>query len=280
MQKLNFSVAIHAPVEKVWWTLWNDPSYRQWASVFYEGSFAVSDWKQGSKVHFLSPEGGGMFSVIDEMIPNEVMTFRHLGFVKDFMEQPVDEATTQWSGAIEKYVLTQNNGLTTLRVELDTVESHADYFQDSFPKSLERVKQLAENFALIVTATVKTPIEKVWACWNEPEHITKWCQASDDWHAPYAENDLSVGGKFKTTMAAKDGSVSFDFEGTYTNIEPLQTIGYTITDGRKVKISFSDLGGETRVIETFEPESTHSWEMQQAGWQAILDNFRQYTEAT
>jgi uncharacterized protein YndB with AHSA1/START domain len=130
-----------------------------------------------------------------------------------------------------------------------------------------------------VETVVKTPIEKAWKFWNDPKHITKWYYASDDWHAPYAENDLRVNGKFKTTMSAKDGSFSFDFEGTYTAIQENKLIEFTIADGRKVKITFSDLGKETKVVETFETENTNPVEMQRGGWQAILNNFKKYTEA-
>jgi uncharacterized protein YndB with AHSA1/START domain len=133
--------------------------------------------------------------------------------------------------------------------------------------------------AITVERTIKAPIEKVWKYWTEPKHITQWCNASDDWHAPYADNDLRVGGKFKTTMAAKDGSVSFDFEGVYTNIHEYKVIEYTIMDGRKVKITFSSQGNATKVIETFEMENINPHEMQRGGWQAILDNFTKYTEA-
>lgn len=133
--------------------------------------------------------------------------------------------------------------------------------------------------AITVETTVKAPVEKVWKYWTEPKHITRWCNASDDWHSPYAENDLRVDGKFKTTMAAKDGSESFDFEGVYTNIQQNKIIEYTIGDGRKVKITFSGQGDQTKVVETFDPESTNPIEMQRGGWQAILDNFKKYTEA-
>src|SRR5688572_3590429 len=105
-----------------------------------------------------------------------------------------------------------------------------------------------EKTAITVETTVKAPIEKVWESWNEPKHITQWCQASDDWHAPYSENDLRAGGKIKTTMAAKDGSMSFDFEGTYSKVEKHKVIEYTIADGRKVKITFSPNGNETKVV--------------------------------
>ena len=132
---------------------------------------------------------------------------------------------------------------------------------------------------LTVETVVKAPVEKVWKYWSEPDHITKWCYASDDWHAPYSENDLREGGKQKTRMAAKDGSMSFDFEGLYTKVDLHKKIEYTITDGRKVSVIFSSNGNETKVTETFEAEGTHPTEMQRAGWQAILDNFKKYTEA-
>jgi uncharacterized protein YndB with AHSA1/START domain len=139
--------------------------------------------------------------------------------------------------------------------------------------------ETANKTAITVEATVNAPVEKVWKFWNEPAHITKWAFASDEWHAPYAENDLKVDGKFKTTMAAKDGSFSFDFGGVYTNVQPLKEIEYTIEDGRKVKITFTASGKETKVTETFEAEGMNSVDMQRAGWQAILDNFKKYTES-
>ena len=132
---------------------------------------------------------------------------------------------------------------------------------------------------ITVEALINAPVEKVWEYWTEPKHITQWCQASDDWHAPYADNDVTVGGQFKTTMAAKDGSFSFDFGGEYTNIEKYKTIEYVMSDGRRAKIVFNNDGGQTKVVETFDPENTNPIEMQQAGWQAILDNFKKYTEA-
>lgn len=131
---------------------------------------------------------------------------------------------------------------------------------------------------ITVQAMINAPVEKVWQYWNEPQHITKWCQASDDWHAPYAENDLKTGGSFKTTMAAKDGSFSFDFGGKYDAVEENKLIEYTMEDGRKVSIRFTEDNNTTNVIETFDPEQTHSLEMQQQGWQAILNSFKNYVE--
>lgn len=136
-----------------------------------------------------------------------------------------------------------------------------------------------QKTSITVEATINAPVEKVWKFWSEPRHITQWCAASDDWHAPYAENDLRKGGKFKTTMAAKDGSFSFDFEGVYSEVEPNKTIEYSMSDGRKVKIDFSAISNSTKVTETFEAETENPVEMQRGGWQAILDNFKKHVEA-
>jgi uncharacterized protein YndB with AHSA1/START domain len=145
-------------------------------------------------------------------------------------------------------------------------------------KQKQKIMETAAKTTITVEATVKAPIEKVWKLWSEPKHIRQWCQASPDWHAPYAENDLRTGGKFKTTMAAKDGSVSFDFEGIYSNVQVNKRIEYSTGYGRKVSIQFSSKGNETHVSETFETESENPLEMQRGGWQAILDSFRNYVE--
>ena len=129
-----------------------------------------------------------------------------------------------------------------------------------------------------VETTVNAPVEKVWKYWNEPEHITQWAFASDEWHAPYADNDIRTGGKFKTTMAAKDGSFSFDFEGVYSNVQQNRIIEYGLEDGRTVKVEFTTEGNKTKVVETFDPETQNPIGMQRGGWQAILDNFRKHAE--
>jgi uncharacterized protein YndB with AHSA1/START domain len=131
---------------------------------------------------------------------------------------------------------------------------------------------------ITVKTAVNASIEKVWECWTTPQHIMKWNNASDDWHTPYAENDLKVGGKFKYTMASRDGTMSFDFEGEYTLVEEYKAIEYVIADGRKVKISFEVTSNRVEVIESFDPETENPKEMQRGGWQAILDNFKKYVE--
>jgi uncharacterized protein YndB with AHSA1/START domain len=132
---------------------------------------------------------------------------------------------------------------------------------------------------ITVETTVNAPVEKVWKCWTAPEHIVQWNNASDDWFTPRAENDLRVGGKFLSRMEARDGSFGFDFEGEYTSVKENQLIEYSIADGRKVAITFTCVGDETKVVESFEAEGTHAEDMQRQGWQAILGNFKKHVEA-
>ena len=130
-----------------------------------------------------------------------------------------------------------------------------------------------------IEALVHAPVEKVWAAWTEPQHITNWSFASDDWHAPHAENDLRVDGRFSTTMAAKDGSFSFDFGGVYTEVKPLESIKYTMDDGRVSDITFTQQGNATYIVQNIEAETENPVELQQGGWQAILNNFKKYVES-
>ena len=135
-----------------------------------------------------------------------------------------------------------------------------------------------DRTVITVEATVNAPTEKVWDIWTSPEHITKWNNASADWHTPTATNDLKTGGKFVYRMEAKDGSMGFDFNGIYDEIRPFEYIEYTMSDDRKVKVKFESQGNQTHIIESFEAESQHPLEMQRDGWQAILNNFKTYTE--
>ncbi len=141
-------------------------------------------------------------------------------------------------------------------------------------------KAQTQTQTITVENTVNAPIEKVWRFWTEPEHIKKWNNASEDWHTPHAENDLRVGGKFVSRMEAKDGSFGFDFGGVYDAVEENKYIEYRLDDERKVKIFFTPGENETKVVETFEAENTYPIEMQRDGWQAILNNFKKYTETT
>lgn len=133
--------------------------------------------------------------------------------------------------------------------------------------------------SITVKVRVNAPITKVWKHWTAPESIVRWNNASGDWHTPRAENDLRAGGKFLSRMEAKDGSMGFDFFGIYDKVIVNKQIEYTLGDGRKVKITFTAQDNETEVVETFETENTNPIELQRAGWQSILNNFKQYSES-
>ena len=132
--------------------------------------------------------------------------------------------------------------------------------------------------SITIAATIIAPVERVWECWTGPEHVTGWNFASDDWHCPSARNDVRVGGVCSNRMEAKDGSFGFDMEYVYTAVEPLKTLGYELLDGRKVLTTFDSDGDTTRVTTVFEPEAENPADMQRDGWQAILNNFKAYTE--
>lgn len=147
-------------------------------------------------------------------------------------------------------------------------------------QSTYKLMSSQERPVITIESTVNAPVQRVWESWTNPEHITKWNAASDDWHAPWAENDLRVGGQLKCRMEAKDGTMGFEFAGTYDEVRLNEYMEYTLGDGRKVKVQFDNQGESTHVIESFEAEETNSLDMQRNGWQAILDNFKKYTEGS
>lgn len=136
-----------------------------------------------------------------------------------------------------------------------------------------------EKTVITIENVISAPVEKVWEYWTNPEHITKWSFASDDWHTPWAKNDLKPGGSFSSRMEAKDGSMGFEFGGVYDVVTENDYIEYTLGDGRKVKVTFTPQGDKTNIVESFDAESENSIEMQKGGWQAVLDNFKKYVES-
>ena len=145
MNRLEFSIDIQAEKTQIWNALWND--YRAWAAVFEKGSYAVSDaWKVGGKVLFLSPEQNGIYSIIEEHIPNKVMRFKHIGNVLKGEEQPIDDETKKWSGATEIYSLIEGTkGNNTLIIEIDVMDEHLEFMRDKLPKALEKIKSISMN---------------------------------------------------------------------------------------------------------------------------------------
>lgn len=134
------------------------------------------------------------------------------------------------------------------------------------------------NEMITIQTTVDADNKKAWDYYTDPQHITKWNFADPSWQCPSASNDLREGGKYSARMEAKDGSFGFDFEAIYDEVVEGKKIVYTIADGRKVEVSFSENDDKTDVVTVFEAETTNPVEMQRGGWQAILDNYKKYTE--
>ena len=146
MEKINFSTSIKAPKEKVWKTLWDLESYKNWTSAFHEGSYAETEnWKEGSKVLFLSPEGSGMVAIVEANRPNEFMSFKHLGMVNKGVEDTTSDEVKAWSGAHENYTLKEKDGVTELKIDMDITEDFKEMFSQMWPKALNKVKELAEK---------------------------------------------------------------------------------------------------------------------------------------
>jgi uncharacterized protein YndB with AHSA1/START domain len=138
--RLHYTVDIDAPRERVWAVLWDDKTYRDWTSAFMEGSHAIGDWKEGSKIQFLDPSGNGMAAIIEKKVPNERMTFRHIAEIKEGKEHP---APSSWANAREEYTLKDNGRGTTLTIDTDAADEYKETFEKAFPKALQRLKELA-----------------------------------------------------------------------------------------------------------------------------------------
>jgi uncharacterized protein YndB with AHSA1/START domain len=145
MTKLTFSTTINAPKDLVWRTLLEDETYRDWSSAFQEGSYAVTDWKPGSKALFLAPDGSGMVGRIAEHRPNEYLSIEHLGVVKNGVEDTESAEVKDWAGARENYTLRDHGDRVTFTVDMDTADSYKQYFEETWPKALAALKDVAES---------------------------------------------------------------------------------------------------------------------------------------
>ncbi len=286
MKKINLSIQINASLEKVWEALLGKNSYPIWTEAFSADSNVVGTWEKGSKLYFTSPneEGGqdGMVSEVADLRVNEWVSILHRGFLKNGVEDFDSPEVKSWTPAYENYTLKPMNGGTEFTVDMDSADDYYEMFMQMWPEALERLKELSETGTcktVAVSVWVKAPLEVVWDAFTNPKHITQWCFASDDWEAPFAENDLRVGGSFKTRMQAKDGSFGFDFGGTYTSLKEKESYEYEMEDGRKVTLNFTAGPTATIVREIFDAESENPREMQKSGWQSILNHFKKYVES-
>lgn len=141
IHRLEFSIDIQANKSTIWKALWDNHAYRQWAGVFFKGSYIVcSDWQEGNIIQFLGPDQNGIYSKIETHHPNDIIQFRHLGNVVNGEEQPIDEETKKWSGATEIYKLIEGDGSNTLHIEIDVMDEHLEFMKNTFPQALEKIK--------------------------------------------------------------------------------------------------------------------------------------------
>jgi uncharacterized protein YndB with AHSA1/START domain len=273
MITLQFEIAIQATPERIWQTLFSTPSYTVWTSIFCNGSYALTDWQTGSNYQFLNPSGDGIFGVVTLHETNKKMHFTHHGEVKNLLNQ---EVGGEWHNKTEKYSLETSGNSCVLKIEITSPEAYKSYFEGVYPNALDKVKYLSEkNYLSIETNLACTP-DQAWTVYTNSEYITKWNYANDDWHCPKAVNHLIVDGTFNYTMAAKDESFSFDFAGKYVEIKEHEYLSIKLDDGRGLELFFIPTTTGTRVIETFEPEKENTLELQEQGWQLILNNYAKF----
>ena len=272
----NLEIEINASVEKVWLALTNATEFNKWMKrVSVE-----TNWKQGSEITYTCYDQNG------KVMQWEGMDMIWKGNIKTVVSNK--ELTciypNQSTGLIEESYLIEKLGdhkTKLLQIQTVTTQAVADGYKEGTLHSLQLLKKHLETMStkITVSATVNAPIAKVWDYYTQPDHITKWNFASDDWQCPKAENDLRVGGKCSARMEAKDGSFGFDFETTYTKVEIPRELAYTMADGRMASTSFETIEQQTLVSTTFDPEKENPLEMQQQGWQMILNNFKKYAES-
>lgn len=285
MRKLNLTQSINAPVEKVWNAVVSKDLYEQWTAAFMPGSTFEGTWETGAEMRFLGPSNtearDGMFSMIAEVRRHEYISIKHLGMITNGVVDTTSDAVKEWAPSFENYTFKATPTGTEFILDMDVADSYYDMFMQMWPHALERLKEVVETGSsswIDIGTFISAPLSKVWEYYTKPEHIVQWGFASDDWEAPAAENDLRVGGRFKTVMAAKDKSAQFDFTGVYTAVKPQEFIAYTIDDGRKVRVNFAEYGTQVQVAASFQGETENSHELQKQGWQAILDNFKKHVE--
>ena len=288
MKKLDLFIDINAPREEVWSAIISDKKYRFWTTAFQEGSRFEGGWQQGDKIRFVAEDDGHLMGMISEIEVSEHLkdiSIHHLGMYLDGVEDYTSDQAKLWGDKYENYHFEKlDENATRFTVEIEVEEEYAEDFEKQWLLALQKLKAMCEDklaaFASItIEAIVDAPLARVWDYWTIPEHVMKWNHASEDWYCPRADNNLSVGGRFAYTMAARDGSMSFDFSGTYTEIANYERITNQLDDGRMMSVIFKSLGdNQTHVVETFEAEDMNTLDLQKGGWQAILNNFKAAVE--
>lgn len=268
------------------WELVVDPDqYRFWAEAFSEGSEGTSfegDWTKGSNIRFVAEDENGIESgMLSEIVESQWPAFisiKHVGVVMNGVDDYDSPLARQWSPAFENYrLIPKEDGTCIFAVEQDLPEGQAEAFKASWEKAFDRMAMRLETSAdvgKVITLREKSHHrpEVIWERLVTPEKVMAWNYASDDWHCPNANNNLEIGGEFHYEMAAKDGSASFDFWGTYTEIETAKRLSFVLGDGRKVRIDIFEKPDGCLIEERFEAEQENNLHLQRQGWHNILKN--------
>lgn len=282
MKKIQLNKTFKATPEQLWELIVDADHYRFWTAAFSKGSDFVGDWTPGSKMRFIAddPPGSecGMLSEIAESNWPEFLSIHHIGLLNDGTPDYDSSMAKEWTPAYENYqLIKKSEDLCTFELEQDVPESYAESLIDSWNLAFEAMElRLATSDAVgkVITLrehSIHTPLE-LWDRLVSPEKVRTWNYASDDWYCPKAKNELKIGGEFHYDMSAKDGSFSFDFWGTYTEIETGKKLSFDLGDGRKVQIDLIEKANGTLIEERFEAEEQNNLHLQRTGWQEILKN--------
>lgn len=282
MIRIHLERSFQAGPELLWELVVDPDHYRFWTEAFSKGSGFVGDWTKGSNIRFVTEDENGiengMLSEIAESQWPEVISIRHVGLVMNGVNDYNSPLAREWSPAFENYrFIPKSDGTSIFQVEQDLPEEQAEEFKSSWKKAFDRMAIRLESFAdvgKVITLREKSlnRPEVIWEKLVTPQKVMSWNYASDDWHCPNAKNNLVIGGEFHYEMAAKDGSVSFDFWGTYTEIEAAKRLYFVLGDGRKVRIDIFEKLYGCLIEERFEVEKQNDLNLQRQGWQNILKN--------
>ena len=282
MKRIVLEYTFETSSEYLWELIVDPEHYRYWTTAFSEGSKFIGNWTKGSTIHFVmiddeGNESGMLSEVMESEWPNRIF-IQHKGLVMNGIEDYESPQAKLWTPAYENYTMKQiEGGKCTFKMEQTIPEAFEDEFLDNWHHAFklmeERLKLLPDlNYRISLEAYSKHSPSEVWKRLTNPELVKTWNYASPDWHCPLASNSLRIGGEFHYEMAARDGSISFDFWGTYDEIEVDQTLGFTLGDGRKVSIHLIEKPWGALILEHFEPERDNSLHLQRQGWQAILNH--------
>lgn len=282
MKKINLERTFNTTPERLWELIVDPDHYRFWTAVFSEGSDFRGDWSKGSKMRFIADNASGVEDgMLSEIVENkwpESLSIHHIGLVVNGAEDYDSPMSKEWTPAYENYrLIKKSEDQCTFLVEQDIPDPHVESLTADWQKAFDAMaERLTSTDVVGKVITLREPSSynplELWDRLVNPEKVMTWNFASEDWYCPQAKNDLTVGGEFHYEMAAKDGSFSFDFWGTYTEIEPGIKLSFDLGDGRKVRIDLIEKLYGTLIEERFEAEQQNDLHLQRTGWQSILRN--------